>query len=169
MPIPRPSKDDYLYPSDAGIMGEDYRLDQLRFKEAPVEKEHDAVVKEAEREAAERARRTGEAQPVLVNLADVEPTPKRSKPYMDDTPEPEGAETQNLPYLGARVRQGLAKLGVITYKELASLTTSDVLACKNLGDHSLKRLRNVLASRGLSFLDESIDGTVDMKPEGAPE
>jgi len=35
MPIRRPSKDDYLYPSDAGIMGEDYRLDQLRFKEAP--------------------------------------------------------------------------------------------------------------------------------------
>ena len=55
MPITRPSKDDYLYPSDAGIMGEDYRLDQLRFKEAPVD------------------------------------TPKRSKPFMDDTPEPEGA------------------------------------------------------------------------------
>lgn len=56
MPIPRPSSDNYGSPSDAGIMGEDYRLDQLRFAEAPVES-----------------------------------TPKRSKPYMDDTPEPEEA------------------------------------------------------------------------------
>ena len=70
-------------------MAEDCR--EAREGLSPVEKEHDAVVKEAEREAAERARRTGEDQPVLINLADVKPTPKRSKPYMDDTPEPEGA------------------------------------------------------------------------------
>jgi hypothetical protein len=70
-------------------MAEDCR--EAREGLPPVEKEHDAVVKEAEREAAERARRTGEDQPVLINLADVKPTPKRSKPYMDDTPEPEGA------------------------------------------------------------------------------
>ena len=58
MPIPPPSSDNYGSPSDAGIMGEDYRQDQLRFKEAPAKKKE---------------------------------TPKRSKPYMDDTPEPEGA------------------------------------------------------------------------------
>jgi len=56
MPIPRPSSDDRDYPHDGGYLEEDYRMDQLRFAEAPVE-----------------------------------PTPKRSKPYMDDTPEPEGA------------------------------------------------------------------------------
>ena len=35
MPVPRPSSDNYEYPSDPGIMGEDYYFDQLRFKEAP--------------------------------------------------------------------------------------------------------------------------------------
>ena len=33
MPIPRPSSDNYEYPSDPGIMGEDYEHDQSRFKE----------------------------------------------------------------------------------------------------------------------------------------
>ena len=70
-------------------MAEDCR--EAREGLTPVDKRHDTVVKEAEREAAERARRTGKAQPVLINLADVQPTPKRSKPCMDDTPEPEGA------------------------------------------------------------------------------
>ena len=35
MPIPKPTSDNYGSPSDAGIMGEDYRLDQARFQEAP--------------------------------------------------------------------------------------------------------------------------------------
>ena len=33
MPIPRPTSDNYEYPSDSGIMGEDYEHDQSRFKE----------------------------------------------------------------------------------------------------------------------------------------
>ena len=33
MPVPKPSSDNYEYPSDAGIMGEDYENDQARFKE----------------------------------------------------------------------------------------------------------------------------------------
>ena len=71
-------------------MAEDCR--EAREGLSPVEKEHDAVVKEAEREAAEREsdELLREAGFELICLADVEPTPKRSKPYMDDTPEPEG-------------------------------------------------------------------------------
>tara|TARA_R110002110_G_scaffold361215_1_gene570868 strand:+ start:221 stop:391 length:171 start_codon:yes stop_codon:yes gene_type:complete len=38
MPRIRPSSDDRDYPHDGGYLEEDYRLDQLRFAEAPAEK-----------------------------------------------------------------------------------------------------------------------------------
>ena len=102
MPIPKPSSDNYGSPSDAGIMGEDYRLDQARFQEAPPAKvirqrmqrlldagwkhdrlwTHSMVAGEHNFSAAEMHQQT------LGMLV----TPKRSKPYIDDdTAEPEGA------------------------------------------------------------------------------
>ena len=60
-----------------------------------------------------------------------------------------------LPWMGARIRKGLMKLGVETYGKLAALTSSEVLATKFLGQTSLVRMRNVLATRGLCFRDES--------------
>jgi len=102
MPIPKPSSDNYGSPSDAGIMGEDYRLDQARFQEAPPAKvirqrmqrlldagwkhdilwTHQEIAGEHNFSAAEMHQ---EAMDMLV-------TPKRSKPYIDDdTAEPEGA------------------------------------------------------------------------------
>ena len=57
MPIPKPSSDDYVSPSDAGIMGEDYRLDQARFTEA-TDKELEAFQKAKETsDACQRDRR----------------------------------------------------------------------------------------------------------------
>lgn len=47
MPIPKPSSDNYGSPSDAGIMGEDYRLDQARFHEV-TDKELEAFQKRKE-------------------------------------------------------------------------------------------------------------------------
>jgi len=61
-----------------------------------------------------------------------------------------------LPWMGARIRKGLMKLGVETYGKLAALTSSEVLATKFLGQTSLVRMRNVLATRGLCFRDESV-------------
>ena len=102
MPIPKPSSDNYGAPSDAGIMGEDYRLDQARFQEAPPARvirqrmqrlldagwkhdilwTHQEIAGEHNFSAAEMHQ---EAMGMLV-------TPKRSKPYIDDdTAEPEGA------------------------------------------------------------------------------
>lgn len=49
MPIPKPSSDNYEYPSDAGIMGEDYQNDQARFKEV-TDKELEAFQKKKEEE-----------------------------------------------------------------------------------------------------------------------
>ena len=45
MPIPKPSSDDYGAPNDAGILYEDYRLDQARFHEV-TDKELEAFQKE---------------------------------------------------------------------------------------------------------------------------
>jgi hypothetical protein len=49
MPIPRPTSDNYEYPSDPGIMGEDYRLDQLRFREV-TDEELEAFKKKKKKE-----------------------------------------------------------------------------------------------------------------------
>lgn len=49
MPIPRPTSDNYEYPSDAGIMGEDYQHDQSRFKEV-TDKELKAFQKKKSRQ-----------------------------------------------------------------------------------------------------------------------
>ena len=67
----------------------------------------------------------------------------------------ENFDPELLPWMGARIRKGLMKLGVETYGKLAALTSSEVLATKFLGQTSLVRMRNVLATRGLCFRDES--------------
>jgi len=68
----------------------------------------------------------------------------------------ENFDPEPLPWMGARIRKGLMKLGVETYGKLAALTSSEVLATKpGLGQTSLVRMRNVLATRGLCFRDES--------------
>jgi hypothetical protein len=52
MPIPKPSSDNYGSPSDAGIMGEDYRLDQARFHEV-TDKELEEFQKKKKEEPSE--------------------------------------------------------------------------------------------------------------------
>jgi hypothetical protein len=69
----------------------------------------------------------------------------------------ENFDPELLPWIGARVRKGLMALGVETYGKLAALTSSEVLATKNMGQNSLMKLRNVLATRGLCFRDEATD------------
>lgn len=71
--------------------------------------------------------------------------------YLEERLDPE-----LLPWMGARIRKGLMRLGVETYGKLAALTSSEVLATKFLGQTSLVRMRNVLATRGLCFRDESV-------------
>jgi len=66
-------------------------------------------------------------------------------------------DPEPLPWMGARITKGMARLGLSTYGKLAALTTSEVLATKNMGQTSLTTLRNVLATRGLCFRDEATD------------
>ena len=73
----------------------------------------------------------------------------------DVQPEKEMSDHEPLPYMGARIRKGLAKMAVSTYGELAALTRSEILATKYMGHTSLTKLRNVLASRDLYFRDDS--------------
>mgnify|MGYP003645459672 CR=1 FL=1 len=69
----------------------------------------------------------------------------------------ENFDPEFLPWMGVRIRKGLKKLGVETYGKLAALTSSEILATKNMGQTSLVRLRNVLATHGLCFRDEATD------------
>jgi len=66
-------------------------------------------------------------------------------------------DPEPLPDMGVRIRKAMAKLGVTSHGQLAALTTTEVLVPKNIGQTSLQRLRNVLATRGLCFRDESTD------------
>jgi len=61
---PRPSDDNVIYPSDRGIMSEDRAAFDSRFHEVTDEE---------------------------LRLFQISKGVKRSKPYMDDTPEPKGA------------------------------------------------------------------------------
>ena len=103
MPIPKPSSDNYGAPSDAGIMGEDYRLDQARFQEAPPAKvirqrmqrlldagwKHDILWSHQEIAGEHNF---SAAEMWQGNIEKAEERVKRSKPYIDDdTAEPEGA------------------------------------------------------------------------------
>jgi len=118
MPRIRPSSDDRDYPHDGGYLEEDYRMDQLRFAEAPktggekmsgtgigdlsTDEVHDAI-KQGVFDAfagllvqspfnSPRAdlllsveRGVQEAFEKIGTTADVKVTPKRSKPFIEDS------------------------------------------------------------------------------------
>ena len=141
MPIPRPSSDDRDYPHDGGYLEEDYRMDQLRFAEAPTtggEKMSDTGIGDLSTDEVHDAIKQGvfdafagllvnshydsprgdlllsgekgvaEAFISMMDATGAHPFTRtdilasfqegtrqavveRSKPFMDDTPEPEGA------------------------------------------------------------------------------
>lgn len=54
-------------------------------------------------------------------------------------------------FLAAPAQRALAGAGVATFEQLAARTEAEVAALHGMGPNALKKLREALAERGLSF------------------
>jgi hypothetical protein len=65
--------------------------------------------------------------------------------------QPEGITGHHLPQLAAPARRALSGAGIERLEQLTEYTEGEILSLHGMGPNAIKKLRQALAEKGLSF------------------